>query len=70
MLLAMGLVDLVVESGLAAYDVAALIPIIEAAGGRVTDWCGGDCRWGGRVLAAGSPEVHAEALRMLSQVPG
>lgn len=68
MLLAMGLVDIVIESGLAAYDVAALIPIIEGAGGHVTDWQGADCRWGGRVLAAGSPEVHAEALGILSEV--
>ncbi len=68
-LLALGHIDLVVESGLAAYDVAAHVPIIEAAGGRVTDWQGGDCRWGGRVLAAGAAEVHAAALQILSQVP-
>jgi myo-inositol-1(or 4)-monophosphatase len=68
-LLALGHVDLVIESGLAAYDIAAHVPIVEAAGGRVTDWQGGDCRWGGRVLAAGSAEVHAAALNILSQVP-
>jgi histidinol phosphatase-like enzyme (inositol monophosphatase family) len=67
-LLAMGLVDLVIEAGLAAYDIAAHVPIIEAAGGRVTDWQGHCCRWGGRVLAAGSVEVHAAALGILSQV--
>jgi histidinol phosphatase-like enzyme (inositol monophosphatase family) len=66
-LLAMGLVDLVIESGLAAYDIAAHVPIIEAAGGRVTDWQGHCCRWGGRVVAAGSVEVHAAALEILSQ---
>ena len=67
-LLAMGLVDLVIETGLAAYDIAAHVPIIEAAGGRVTDWQGHDCRWGGRAVAAGSIEVHAAALEILSQV--
>lgn len=66
-LLAMGLVDLVVESGLHAYDVAGLIPVIAAAGGIVTDWRGGDCRWGGRVLAAGNRQLHESALRILSK---
>lgn len=64
-LLAMGQIDLVVESGLAAYDIASHVPLIRAAGGVVTDWKGGDCRWGGRVIAAGSPELHAEALEYL-----
>lgn len=67
-LLASGQVDLVVESGLQAYDVGALIPVIEAAGGIITDWRGGDCRGGGRVLAAGDPARHAEALEVLSRV--
>jgi myo-inositol-1(or 4)-monophosphatase len=68
-LLALGFVDLVIESGLAAYDIAAHVPIIEAAGGRVTDWRGHCCRWGGRAVAAGSIEVHAAALELLAQVP-
>jgi histidinol phosphatase-like enzyme (inositol monophosphatase family) len=68
-LVALGCVDLVIESGLAAYDIAAHVPIIEAAGGRVTDWQGHCCRWGGRAVAAGSPEVHAAALQILSEVP-
>ena len=67
-LLASGHVDLVVESGLAAYDIAAHIPLIQAAGGVVTDWQGGDCRWGGRTVAAGDPAVHEAALRILSDV--
>lgn len=66
-LLAMGQVDLVIESGLAAYDIASHIPLIHAAGGIVTDWKGGDCRWGGRILAAGSADLHAEALGILSK---
>lgn len=68
-LLAMGQVDLVIESGLAAYDVASHVPLIRAAGGLVTDWQGGDCRWGGRVVAAGSAALHAEVLEFLSKVP-
>ena len=68
-LLALGFDDLVIEARLAAYDIAAHVPIIEAAGGCVTDWRGHDCRWGGRAVAAGSAEVHAAALGILSQVP-
>src|SRR5690606_23201352 len=64
-LLAMGFVDLVVEAGLKPWDVQALIPIIEGAGGLVTSWDGGDAQNGGRVIAAGDARVHAEALAML-----
>lgn len=67
-LLASGHVDLVVEAGLAAYDIAAHIPLIQAAGGIVTDWQGGDCRWGGRTVAAGDPTLHQAALEILSKV--
>jgi len=64
-LIALGQVDLVIESMLAAYDIAAPKALIEAAGGIVTDWRGGDCRWGGQAIAAGDPAVHAEALEIL-----
>jgi len=39
-LLAMGFVDIVIETGLAPYDIAALIPIVQGAGGIVTSWDG------------------------------
>lgn len=61
-LLAMGQIDAVIETGLQAYDIAAHVPLIQAAGGVVTSWTGGDCRWGGQVVAAGSAELHAEIL--------
>ncbi len=64
-LLAAGHVDLVIEAGLQAYDVQALIPVIEAAGGKITSWDGGDCQNGGRVLAAGDPELHGVAMKLL-----
>ncbi|MHA1529003.1 MAG: histidinol-phosphatase [Alphaproteobacteria bacterium] len=64
-LVAAGHVDLVIESSLKAYDIAAPAALIQAAGGIVTDWRGGDCRWGGQAIAAGDPAVHAEALAML-----
>ncbi len=66
-LLAAGQVDLVIEAGLNAYDIQAPIAVIQAAGGVVTDWQGGPAHEGGRVLAAATPELHAEALAVLSQ---
>lgn len=65
-LLAMGFVDLVVEARLKPWDIQALIPIVEGAGGVITDWKGGPCADGGRVIAAGDGRVHAEALKYLA----
>ncbi len=66
-MVAHGLVDLVIEAGLEPYDVAALIPIIEAAGGVISDWRGGPACFGGRIVAAGDPRLHTQALRILAQ---
>ncbi|WP_294611121.1 inositol monophosphatase family protein [uncultured Roseovarius sp.] len=68
-LLAAGQIDLVVEAGLAPYDIHAPMAVIRAAGGIVTDWRGGPAHGGGRVLAAASREQHAAALEVLSKVP-
>ncbi|MDR3528719.1 MAG: histidinol-phosphatase [Rhizomicrobium sp.] len=65
-LLAMGFVDVIVEASLKPWDIQALIPIVEGAGGIITDWQGGPCAEGGRVIAAGDKRVHAEALRFLA----
>lgn len=64
-LLAMGFVDVVVEARLNAWDIQALIPIVEGAGGIITSWTGEPCAQGGRVIAAGDKRVHAEALELL-----
>jgi histidinol phosphatase-like enzyme (inositol monophosphatase family) len=64
-LVAAGHVDLVVEVGLKPHDIAALIPIIEGAGGLVTTWDGGPATRGGRIIAAGDARVHAEAMAVL-----
>lgn len=64
-MLAAGNIDLVVEVGLQSYDVAALIPIIEAAGGVITEWNGGPAEEGGGIVAAATPELHAAAMDML-----
>lgn len=67
-LLALGFVDIVVEAGLKPYDYAALVPVIEGAGGRITDWRGRrpTLASDGRVLAAGDADLHAQALAILS----
>lgn len=64
-MVAAGLVDVVIETGLKDHDIVALIPVIEGAGGIVTNWEGGPAAGGGRVVAAGSRAVHAEVLKRL-----
>lgn len=66
-LLAAGQIDLVIEAGLNAYDIQAPIAVIEAAGGRVTDWSGGPAHEGGQVLAAANPTLHAQVLDLLNR---
>lgn len=65
-MLAAGQIDLVVEAGLQPYDIVALIPIVEGAGGVVTGWDGGSATQGGRIVAAGDPRLHAAALSHLN----
>lgn len=64
-MLASGHVDLVIEAGLQAYDIVALIPIIEGAGGIVTDWDGNVAAHGGRIIASGDRRIHDAALALL-----
>jgi myo-inositol-1(or 4)-monophosphatase len=64
-MLAAGHVDLVIETDLKPYDIVALIPIIEGAGGIVTTWDGGSAAGGGAIVAAGDRRVHDAALGLL-----
>ena len=66
-LLASGHVDVIMEAELQPYDYLALIPIVEGAGGVITDWTGAPLSLtsDGRVLAAASPELHRAALEAL-----
>jgi myo-inositol-1(or 4)-monophosphatase len=65
-MLASGHVDLVIESGLKPYDIVALVPIIEGAGGIITDWQGGSAANGGAIIAAGDRRLHEQALKILN----
>jgi histidinol phosphatase-like enzyme (inositol monophosphatase family) len=69
-LLAMGLIDVVIESSLHAYDVQALIPIVESAGGAITTWAGTRCDEGGSVVACGDPALHGAVLELLAGASG
>ena len=66
--LACGWVELVAEASLQFYDIAALVVIIQEAGGIVTDWSGDPVRmgWDGTVLAAANLDVHEQALELLN----
>ena len=65
-MLAAGHVDLVIESGLKPYDIVALVPVIEGAGGRITTWDGGSPAQGGQIVASGDPALHDTVLKMLA----
>jgi myo-inositol-1(or 4)-monophosphatase len=67
-LLAIGLVDVVAESTMKPWDWAALVPVVEGAGGRVTDWEGRSLTLesDGRVLAVGDPGLLGEAVGLLA----
>ncbi|XP_052193222.1 bifunctional phosphatase IMPL2, chloroplastic [Diospyros lotus] len=73
-LLASGFVDLVIESGLKPYDFLSLIPVIEGAGGVITDWKGDQLHWEAssdsrapsfNVVAAGDKQLHEQAVDSL-----
>ena len=64
-MLARGFVDLVVEADLQPYDIQALIPVVEGAGGVITNWRGESACGGGQVVAAATAELHQQALDIL-----
>ncbi|SEP88199.1 MULTISPECIES: histidinol-phosphatase [Pseudomonas] len=65
-MLASGFVDVIIEASLQPYDVQALIPIIEGAGGVMTSWNGGDAQNGGAIIACGDKTLHAELIQQLA----
>ncbi len=69
-LLAGGYIDLVIEAGLQPYDYLAVLSLVQAAGGIMTDWQGQalSVDSDGSVLAAATPELHAQALAALQAI--
>ncbi len=67
-LVASGFADLVIEAKMGLHDYLAVVPVIEGAGGKITDWRGAplDLHSGDRVLAAGDARIHAQALEILA----
>ncbi len=67
-MLASGHIDIVCEANLKLYDWAALVPVIEGAGGFVSDWNGDPLHEGssGHVLALGDPARLEEAIEALA----
>jgi inositol-phosphate phosphatase / L-galactose 1-phosphate phosphatase / histidinol-phosphatase len=70
-LVASGHIDLVVEAGLKLHDFAALVPIIEGAGGQMCDWSGdpinaASADTGGHVIALGDPARLDDVLEALA----
>lgn len=69
-LLALGHIDIVMEADLKFYDIAALIPVVEGAGGVITDWRGrsiGRNSFDGQVLASKSITLHKKILDSIPQ---
>ncbi len=67
-LVALGLMDLVVEATLKPWDWAALVPVVEGAGGRMTDWRGQRLTLAsaGDVVAVGDPALLPEVVAALA----
>ena len=72
-LLALGQIDVIAECGMQPWDWSALVPVVEGAGGRMTDWQGEPLRQDGdgTVLAVGDAALLAPAVQALAvQAPG
>jgi histidinol phosphatase-like enzyme (inositol monophosphatase family) len=67
-LLALGQIDVVAECTMKLWDWAALVPVVEGAGGRLTDWSGQTLRpdGDGHVLAVGDPALLPQIVALLT----
>lgn len=66
-LLALGQIDVITENTMKLWDWAALVPVVEGAGGMVTDWAGQPLRPGGDgyVLSVGDPALLPQVVALL-----
>ncbi len=67
-LIACGFADLCIEFGIGIHDFVAVVPVLEGAGGIVTDWNGAllTIASGDKVIAAGDATVHRAAMDLLA----
>ena len=68
-LLADGLVDIVIESGLKPWDIRALEPIIVNAGGILKTWNKEEVISGGRIIACNSKKLYNKVLNIIKKKP-
>jgi myo-inositol-1(or 4)-monophosphatase len=70
-LLALGQIDIIAECDMKPWDWSALVPVVEGAGGRITDWQGRPLRQDGdgTVLAVGDAALLAPAIHALATHP-
>jgi len=64
LLVATGRAEVMVDPRVSPWDVAAVLPVIEEAGGRFTDWKGNRTIHGGDGVATNG-NLHAEVLELL-----
>ncbi len=65
-MVALGQIDCVIETGVGAYDIEPIAPIIAGAGGLVTNWSGGSVKGGGQIVTSGDARLHELILKALS----
>ncbi|MXV44220.1 histidinol phosphate phosphatase [Saccharibacter sp. 17.LH.SD] len=67
-LLSLGQIDIIAEDTMKPWDWAALVPVIEGAGGTITDWKGQPLHLesDGTVLACGNPTLLPHIIETLS----
>ena len=72
----MGMLDIVFEADMKVFDYMAMVPIVEGAGGVLTDWSGQELRWDGvendgapswatKTLAVGDPALHNDVIKCI-----
>lgn len=66
-MVASGRMDIIIEAGLKPCDVRALMPVIEGAGGKLTNWHGGSAVSGGRAVAVGDAALLRELYTYLGR---
>lgn len=66
LLVASGWADIMCDPIMNPWDIAALIPVVRGAGAVITDWKGGDPEAADSIVAAATPELHAQVIAALN----